>query len=95
MSGQRFGWPVFGHVWRQADLFDQVVALSGVSCIAAMRVEQGAAWRDARRKCINCLHDVGCRQRLGAKAGPMPPEFCPNRTFLRDCLETDLPKDAR
>jgi hypothetical protein len=52
-------------------------------------MDRGAAWYEARTKCIGCLHDRVCEHWLDCAIAPaMPPSFCPNAEFFRQCLKS-------
>lgn len=61
----------------------------GVDADAALRVDGGLAFTEARAKCRYCLHEETCRRWLTVKAPQTPPDFCPNAAFFLTCRSTD------
>ena len=88
MSDFCHSWPMFNRIFRQAELIDRMMGCVGVNSAVAARVDQGAAWYEARTNCISCCHEHVCRNWLECSEGlPMPPDFCPNAEFFRSCAE--------
>jgi hypothetical protein len=83
-------WPMFGQVLRRQRLMDAVMEASYVDVIAAIRVDEGQAFMDARSRCRNCFNEIRCRNWLGSsepKSGP--PDFCPNAALFTRCRRSD------
>jgi hypothetical protein len=76
-------------VVRQIALMDRLMERVGVDPGAAARDSGGAAWYEARSKCIACCSGKQCRDWLAnlPDDGPPvePPAFCHNADFLRRC----------
>ena len=81
-------WPMLNRIFRQAEMMDRMMGRVGVNLVVAVRVDQGAAWYEARTNCISCCHEHECRNWLECSEGlPMPPDFCRNAEFFRSCAE--------
>jgi len=77
---------MFRRVWQQAELLDRMMEQLGVSKLDAVRLERGAAFREARTQCIECPFSEVCRNWLDATERlPLPPDFCANATFFAHC----------
>ena len=88
MRNFSYSWPMHSRVFRQAELMDRMMVRVGVNPAVAARVDQGAAWFEARTNCISCCHEHECRNWLECSEGlPMPPDFCPSAEFFRSCAE--------
>jgi hypothetical protein len=75
-------------VVRQTALMDRMMERVGVDPGAAARDGGGAAWYEARSKCIACCSGRQCRDWLASlpEGQPAePPEFCHNAEFLTRC----------
>jgi len=59
-------WVKFGHVIAQAQRLDEVMLLLGIDSLAAARMEQGAAFARARRRCAECRCERQCGRWLEA-----------------------------
>jgi hypothetical protein len=91
--------PMLRRVVRQIALMDRLMERVGVDPGAAARDGGGAAWYEARSKCIACCSGKQCRDWLASQpsASPSePPEFCHNAEFLKRCrkLATAQQPDA-
>ena len=83
MSDLCFSWPMLNHVLSQAELMDQMMSRLGVNPAVAARIDRGAAFYEARTRCIDCpvnrimplLADI-----FGSVGGA--PRFLPNRGVL-------------
>ncbi|TFG85741.1 MAG: hypothetical protein E4H18_05080 [Hyphomicrobiales bacterium] len=83
MSTSRLWRPTREQVLRRQDLMDRMMATSGVGACAALRVDGGMAYIEARAKCRLCLHEAACQHWLAAGEGlHEPPDFCPNARFF-------------
>jgi hypothetical protein len=79
-------WPTLDQVLRRQEFMDRMMRTSGVDVLAAVRVDGGLAFFEARAKCRFCLHEGTCRGWLESADGlQMPPDFCPNARFFRAC----------
>ena len=88
MRNFSYSWPMHSRVFRQAELMDRMMARVGVNPAVAARVDQGAAWFEARTNCISSCHEHVCRNWLErSERLSMPPDFCPNAEFFRSCLD--------
>lgn len=79
-------WPMFRHVWRQADLLDHVLARLGVTPADAARLDAGMAYAGARDTCLDCPRAQACARWL-AQPDPVPalPAMCANAAFFARC----------
>lgn len=88
MSDFCYSRPTFNRIFGQAELMDRMMGRVGVNPAVAARIDQGAAWYEARINCISCCHEHECRNWLECSEGlPMPPDFCPSAEFFRSCAE--------
>jgi hypothetical protein len=86
MSDFCFSRPMLERVLRHAELMDRMLERLRLDAAAAVRIENGAAWYEARTRCIACCNDLKCKDwlaRSGAEAARELPEFCLNVEFLR------------
>jgi len=91
MSDFCFSWPMFNHVLSQAERMDQMMSRLGVNPAVAARIDRGAAFYEARTRCIDCLSVGSCRSWLvSSEASPMPPDFCPIAAFFADCAKRQV-----
>ncbi len=82
-----YSWPVFNRIFHQAELMDRMMEAVGVKTAVAARVDNGAAWYEARTNCISCCHEHECRNWLECSEGlPVPPVFCPNAELFKRCV---------
>jgi hypothetical protein len=66
---------------------DRMMEKRGVDVCAALAVDGGLAFKEARAKCRYCLHAEQCRRWLTLKAPRSSPDFCPNSAFFSSCLD--------
>jgi hypothetical protein len=86
MSDLLFCRPMLQRILRQSELMDRMLAHVGVDPAAAMRIDRGMAWYEARSRCIACNRDRDCRDWLRSADGPAEPaEFSPNARFFSLC----------
>jgi hypothetical protein len=81
---------MFDLVLRRQKLMDAVMEASHVNVVAAIRIDEGQAFMDARSRCRNCFNEIKCRRWLGSpepKSGP--PDFCPNMALFTRCRQSD------
>lgn len=82
--------PTLSRILRRAALMDRMMQRVGADRNAAVSVDSGSAWFEARVKCIACSRERQCREwltRLQAGAPSAPPLFCHNVAFFRRCKE--------
>jgi hypothetical protein len=65
---------------------DQMMETCGVDVPAAIRVDGGLAFIEARAKCRYCLHEGVCRHWLASDGQLGPADFCPNAAFFRSVV---------
>jgi hypothetical protein len=83
-------WPTLDQVSRRHELMDRMMQTSGVDVLAALRVDGGLAFIEARAKCRLCRHEDACRGWLGSCEGlQTPPDFCPNASFFLSLRRED------
>ena len=84
MSDFCYSFPVFNRVLSQADLMDQVLVKAGIDPLDLIRHDHGAAWYEARTRCIDCMHATACRDRVASppRQNQSPPDYCPNSAFF-------------
>ena len=83
-------WPMFAQVLRRQRLMDAVMAASHVDVVAAIRIDEGQAFMDARSRCRHCFNEVRCRNWLASPAQKSgPPDFCPNAALFMRCRQSD------
>lgn len=81
-------WPMFHRVWRRAELTDRMVCELGINPIAAVKLDDGQAYREACITCLTCAAPNTCRNWLNSESRlPVSSEFCPNSRFFERCLE--------
>lgn len=86
MSDFCLGRPMLDRVLRQAELMDCVMEQLGVDPAVAARVDRGLGFYEARSRCIACIHERECRERLQSAArDAAPAPFCANAGFLMTC----------
>jgi hypothetical protein len=93
MSVVRYAWPQLTKVLNQAAQLDCMLDALGVNPAAAARIDHGAAFYEARTRCIACVVDQGCRtwlSKLEGKKAAAPPAFCVNANFLRVARQADF-----
>ena len=92
MSDLCFTRPQLARVLRQAETMDCMMDHVGVQRTTAMRKEGGAAWYEARTRCLACVAADHCRSWLAdGSASPDCPVFCPNAAFFQSCRDSPPP----
>jgi hypothetical protein len=86
MSDSRHLWPTPEQLRRRFDLMDRMMEKRGVDICAALAVDGGLAFKEARAKCRYCLHEEKCRRWLTLRAPRTNPDFCPNAAFFSSRL---------
>lgn len=90
MPNSRFLWPTREKLRQRYELMDRMMESHGTDILAALRVDGGLAFIEARAKCRYCVHEGVCRYWLlesGEKRGAA--DFCPNATFFRSCARRE------
>jgi hypothetical protein len=85
MSDSRLLWPTAEQLRRRFDQMDRMMEKRGVDVCAALAVDGGLAFKEARAKCRYCLHAEQCRRWLTLKTPRTYPDFCPNAAFFASC----------
>lgn len=78
---------------RQSDLMDRMLGRAGANRAIARRKDRGAAWMEARLRCIECPSVEACIAWLdtpGEDGRPGSASFCPNARFFHACEERRL-----
>ena len=79
-------WPTFNQLRHRPELMDQMILRLGVDLPSAIGVVKGEAFVQARSTCRNCPNESACWVWLDeAGTRPIPPDFCPNVCFFRQC----------
>jgi Family of unknown function (DUF6455) len=79
-------WPMYRRVERQADRLIAMIDHLDVDRGKLARRDMGAAYAEARGKCLNCCFTRECLSWLeGWRPGSNAPRFCPNISLLEDC----------
>ena len=89
MSNSRLLWPTPEQLQRRYELMDRMMQKRGADADAALGVDGGLAFTEARAKCRYCLHEETCRRWLTIKAPRRSPDFCPNAAFFLSCRNDD------
>ncbi len=89
MANSRLLWPTREELRQRYALMDQMMETQGVDDLAALRVDGGLAFIEARAKCRYCLHEGVCRQWLASEGQRGTADFCPNLTFFRSCPRSE------
>jgi len=86
MPSSRLLWPTHEELLQRYALMDQMMKVRGVSVPAALRVDGGLAFIEARAKCRYCVHEGICRRWLASEGQRGSADFCPNTAFFQSCL---------
>ena len=79
-------WPMSRHVERQAQRMHQMMHIEGVDGAEFARLRSGAAYAQARVRCLNCRSVRECLLWLDAHPkSAEEPHFCPNIALFRSC----------
>jgi hypothetical protein len=89
MPNTRLLWPTREELLQRYELMDQMMEVRGVDVLAALRVDGGLAFIEARAKCRYCLHEGICRHWLASEGQRGSADFCPNAAFFRSCQSID------
>jgi hypothetical protein len=97
MSDLCYPFPVFQRVLARAELMDRMLGRCGIDPGVAVRLDGGAAWYEARTRCIDCPSGHNCAHWLmrseGEPQGAVP-TFCPNRDFFDRCAHASRGRAA-
>jgi Family of unknown function (DUF6455) len=89
MPNSRLLWPTREELRQRYELMDRMMETQGVDILAALRVDGGLAFIEARAKCRYCIHEGVCRHWLDSEGQRGAVDFCPNVTFFRSCTGKD------
>jgi hypothetical protein len=89
MSNSRLLWATPNQLSRRFNLMDRMMQKRGVDLCAALDVDGGMAFSEARAKCRYCLHEEACRRWLTIRTPRTSPDFCPNSRFFSTCRPSD------
>ena len=78
-------WPQTDRVLRQFAQFDRVMECLRVDAVFAVRMNRGAAMKQARDICLACLCQQECRSLLDSDEAAAIMAFCPNAGFFNQC----------
>ena len=85
-------WPMYQRVWRSAELLDRMIAVLGIHPLAAVSLDAGQAYFEARSRCIACARAGDCRVLLDAAPDPACAlKFCPNAVYFSRCRPDTAP----
>lgn len=87
-------WPLYRRVERQPKRLAEMAQRLAVDLETLASVDDGAAYAEALRKCVDCRHTRECLAWLDAEPSCSGhPGFCPNLSLFRKCRIG--PKPAR
>lgn len=89
MPNSRLLWPTRDDLRQRYDLMDRMMEARGVDILAALRVDGGLAFIEARARCRYCVHEGVCRLWLDGEGRRGAADFCPNMAFFRSCPRGD------
>ncbi len=89
MPNSRLLWPTREELRQRYELMDRMMETRGVDVLAALRVDGGLAFIEARAKCRYCQHAGVCRHWLASEGQRGSSDFCPNAAFFRSCPDID------
>jgi len=95
MPNSRLLWATPEQLRRRFDLMDRMMQRRGVDVCAAVAVDGGLAFIEARAKCRYCLHEEQCRRWLTLKAPRNGAHFCPNAAFFSTCIGVETKGPAQ
>lgn len=87
MPNSRLLWPTREELRQRYGLMDRMMETRGVDVLAALRVDGGLAFIEARAKCRYCQHEGVCRHWLASEGQRGPGDFCPNAAFFKSLIE--------
>lgn len=81
--------PMSRQVERQATRMNEMMERLDVDVLALVRLRQGAAYAEARDKCLRCRNFTECLLWLDARPASLePPLFCPNHALFEACAKS-------
>jgi uncharacterized protein DUF6455 len=89
MPNSRLLWPTNEELRKRYALMDQMMEAQGADVLAAIRVDGGLAFIEARAKCRYCLHEGVCRRWLQSEGQRGTADFCPNVEFFQSGPKLD------
>lgn len=89
MSNSRLLWATPKQLRRRFNLMDRMMQKREVDLCAALDVDGGLGFIEARAKCRYCLHEEECRRWLTIKTPRRAPDFCPNAKFFSARMRRD------
>jgi len=89
MTNSRLLWATKAELSQRYALMDQMIEAQGVDVLAALRMDGGLAFVEARAKCRYCQHARECRRWLLGEGESRGADFCPNAAFFRSCTGLD------
>jgi hypothetical protein len=87
MPNSRLLWPTREELRQRYELMDRMMETRGVDVLAALRVDGGIAFIEARAKCRYCQHEGVCKHWLASEGQRGPVGFCPNAAFFKSLIE--------
>ena len=87
MPDSRLLWPPQAQLRQRNALMDQMMEARGVDILAALRVDGGRAFIEARAKCRRCPHEGVCSHWLASEGQRGLADFCPNAAFFKSLIE--------
>jgi uncharacterized protein DUF6455 len=88
MPNSRLLWPTREELRQRYEMMDRMMETRGVDVLAALRVDGGLAFIEARAKCRYCQHEGVCRHWLASEGQRGPADFCPNAAFFKSLIES-------
>lgn len=86
MNWEKWDWPIFHRVERQAKRFTEMMQRLDVDGSKLARIRDGATYAEAREKCRDCLRTRECLSWLDADPPSLAfPKFCPNFRLFEKC----------
>jgi hypothetical protein len=89
MPNSRLLWPTRDELRQRYELMDRMIETQGVDMLAALRIDGGLAFIEARAKCRYCVHEGVCWRWLESEGQRGTADFCPNVGFFRSCAQGD------
>jgi hypothetical protein len=85
--------PMTDAVWQRAELLAEMMDRLGCRAIA-LRLDRGAAFANASRRCLACPYPSRCRLWLEQRGhgSATPPAFCGNAAFLVSASADEVEK---
>jgi hypothetical protein len=89
MPNSRLLWPTHEELLQRYELMDEMMKVRGVDVLAALRIDGGLAFIEARAKCRYCVSESACRRWLASEGQRASADFCPNSAFFRSCQRAE------